>query len=268
MPYMTYSQLKNSAKTRMTPVMGKLIGATAMQIGLTIVILEISSACVFLTPSIPLQTAFYFLLTVLGGMITGMLEAGSSYLFLKLYCNRPITAGDLFHAFSNQAGTCARLSLSLSFIGTVPLMPAQYFSLQLSSMLENMSFASISSNLTDSAATLPPDAMNAMTLALLCYTPALVITTLISLTYSQAYYLMWDFPAYSAKELLKNSRLLMREHKGRLFYIQVCFLPLLLLCIVTFGIGMLWFLPFMYAVQTEFYLDLVTKRSLRNAPIK
>lgn len=60
----------------------------------------------------------------------------------------------------------------------------------------------------------------------------------------------------------------MRGHKGRLFYIQVCFLPLLFLAVLSCGIGMLWIAPFIYAVQTEFYLDLVTKRSLQNHSLR
>lgn len=264
MPYMTYSQLKNSAKTRMAPVMGKLIGAVAVQIGLSVVITEVSSIPALFAASPALQMAFYFLSTMISGTLAGMLDAGTCCLFLKLYCGRPIAVSDLFYAFNHQTRTCIGLSFLISLMAAVPLLPVQFFSLQFSRIMESTGLAAISSDIAAETAALPPEAISSLTLALFCFTPALILITILSLVYSQAYYLMLDFPSYSVKELLKKSRLLMRGHKGRLFYIQVCFLPLFLLGILTCGIGMLWIAPFISAVQTEFYLDLVTKRFSRH----
>lgn len=263
MPYMTYTQLKNSAKMRMAPVMGKLVGVSAIQIGLTFLITELFSIPSLFAASPALQMAFYFLSAILGGTLTGMLDAGLCYLFLKLYCGRPVSTGDLFYTFTNRTKTCIGLSFVMTLIATVPSLPAYYFSMRFSLALEDFSTAMLSPAAA-STVTLPPEAVSDLTLALFCYTPSLIITTFLALVYSQAYYLMLDFPVCSVKDLLKKSRLLMRGHKGRLFYIQVCFLPLLILGVLTCGIGMLWIAPFLYAVQTEFYLDLVTKRSLRN----
>lgn len=268
MPYMTYTQLKNSAKARMKPVMGKLVGAAAIQIGLTFLITEVSSIPALFTDSPALQTVLYCLSAITGGILTGMLDAGVCYLFLKLYCSRPFSTGDLFYAFTNRAKTCAALSFIMSLIATVPILPAYYFSMRFGLALEDLNAAILSSPAAASTAALPPEAMTDLTLALFCYTPALIITTILGLVFSQVYYLMLDFPACSVGELLQKSRLLMRGHKGRLFYIQVCFLPLFLLGALTCGIGMLWIAPFLYAVQTEFYLDLVTKRSLRIQSIR
>lgn len=264
MPYMTYSQLKNSAKVRIAPVRGKLVGAAAAQIGLSFVIMEVSSVSTLFAASPALRMAFYFLSTMISGTLTGILNAGICYLFLKLYCGRPIAVSDLFYTFGHQTKTCVGLAFVMSLITTVPALPAQFFSLRFGQAMESIQLASISPDIAVEAATLPPEVMTDLTLMLFCLTPALILTTLLALIYSQAYYLMLDFPFYSVKELLKKSRLLMRGHKGRLFYIQVCFLPLLMLGVLTCGIGMLWFAPFMYAVQAEFYLDLVTKRSLQN----
>lgn len=269
MPYMTYSQLRKSAKTRLAPFTGKLVGVAATQIGLSIVIIQISSVpTLFFTASPALRTILYFLSAMLSGILTGILNAGIHYLFLKLYCGRPFSIGDLFYAFKNQTKTCIGISLAMSFITTVPTLPAQFFSLRAGLAMEEFSTTILSSPAAASTATLPPEVMQNFTLMLFCYTPALVITTILGLVYSQAYYLMLDFPDCSAKDALRKSRLLMRGHKGRLFYIQVCFLPLLLLGALTCGIGMLWIAPILYAVQTEFYLDLVTKRSLQNQSLR
>ena len=53
------------------------------------------------------------------------------------------------------------------------------------------------------------------------------------------------------------SRRIMKGHRARLFYIQVSFLPLALLCMFTMGIGLLWLYPYMNSTLTHFYLDLM-----------
>lgn len=268
MPYMTYSQLRNSAKARLAPFTGKLVGVAAMQIGFSVIISQVSSLFTLFAASPALQFLLYLLFTMISGTLTGLLNTGSHYLFLKLYCGRPFSAGDLFYAFKNQTKNCALLAFVLSLITTAPFMPAYYFSLRFTAALEDFSTAILSSPAAVSTTALPPEAMSSLTIMLFCFTPALIITTLLELVYSQAYYLILDFPSCSVKDVLQKSRLLMRGHKGRFFYINVCLLPLLLLGALTCGIGMLWINPFVYAVCTEFYLDLVTKRSLQNQSLR
>lgn len=268
MPYMTYSQLRNSAKARLAPFTGKLVGVAALEFGLTIIISQVTSVLTLFATAPALQFLFYLLSVMISGIFIRLLNAGIQYLFLKLYCGRPFSTSDLFYAFKNQTKTCTLLALVLSLITTIPTLPAYYFSLQFTAVFEDFSTAMLSSPAAASTVTLPPEAMSSLTLMLFCYTPALIVTTILELVYSQAYYLILDFPSCSVKEALRKSRLLMRGHKGRLFYIQVCFLPLLLLAVLSCGIGMLWIAPFIYAVQTEFYLDLVTKRSLQNHSLR
>ena len=83
------------------------------------------------------------------------------------------------------------------------------------------------------------------------------VSIILSLIYQQAFYLLHDFPQYSARELLTMSRLLMKGHKGRLFYIYVSFLPLVLVSLLSCGIAMLWVAPYMAATQAEFFLDVI-----------
>jgi uncharacterized membrane protein len=84
-----------------------------------------------------------------------------------------------------------------------------------------------------------------------------VVQILLSLTYQQAFYLLHDFPQYSAGELLRMSRRLMVGHKGRLFYIYVSFIPLILLSLLSFGIALLWVFPYISTTKTEFFLNVI-----------
>lgn len=262
MPYMTYTQLKNSAKARIAPVMGKLVGITAAYIGLTVLVSQVASLPALAMGSPVLQLALTFLCSMISGVLSTFIMSGIYYVYLKLYCGRPIAVSDMFHAFTAQTKTCFLLSLVMNLLYLLPYLPAYYFSAQVSTAMQQMTLDALSSNINPADVSMPPELMRAMTLMLFSITPALILITILGLVYSQAYYLMWDFPSLSVRELLRQSRRLMRGHKGRLFYVRVCFIPVTLLGMLTCGIGMLWIAPFLYAVQAEFYLDLVTKRSL------
>lgn len=84
----------------------------------------------------------------------------------------------------------------------------------------------------------------------------LVMSILLSIWYSQALYLITDYPDESALQLLKHSRALMKGHAGSYFYLLVSFIGIGLLVVLTFGIGILWAYPYFTATKTNYYLEL------------
>ena len=76
MPYMTYSQLKDSARFRLEPIMGKLVGVTAIFYALRFVTGRFSSVFGLLTDSFALQVTLSSLFMILAGIISSMLEIG------------------------------------------------------------------------------------------------------------------------------------------------------------------------------------------------
>lgn len=101
---------------------------------------------------------------------------------------------------------------------------------------------------------------DAITMAILCIVLMVIgmcIYIPLSLGLSQAYYLLLDFPQYSAMELMKLSFRIMKGHKWELFCLQMSFLPLGFLCLLSFGIGTLWLVPYMNMTQTLYFLDLM-----------
>ena len=87
------------------------------------------------------------------------------------------------------------------------------------------------------------------------------ILVFVHILLSQIFYLMLDFPDYTAPQLLHLAPKLMKGHKARLFYIMLSFVPLLLLCIFSCGIGYLWIYPYMQTTYANFYLDLMKNNS-------
>ena len=90
-----------------------------------------------------------------------------------------------------------------------------------------------------------------------------VVIVMAVLIYFQAFFLLHDFPNYSAAELLSLSRKLMNGSKCRFFYLLASFIPLMLLGELSYGIAYLWLLPYMCTTIAEFFLDLIKNTELK-----
>lgn len=75
-------------------------------------------------------------------------------------------------------------------------------------------------------------------------------------SYSMAFYILADDDSIGAVEALKKSKELMKGNKLKLFYLMLRFLGLTFLCLLTFGIGFLWLIPFVNVTLAKFYDDI------------
>lgn len=76
------------------------------------------------------------------------------------------------------------------------------------------------------------------------------------------YYLVTDCPAETITETMKMAFFISKGHRFRLFYLMAGFLPLFLLSMLSFGIGLLWVVPYMQATLTYYYLNLTANKSM------
>lgn len=235
--HMSSKQLKKSARARLSANQGICVGATASYLGIIAAVYVMTALTIGVSSSVTIiiQSLCGLMISVL----SGILSAGYQYMFLKLYCGRKIQVSDLFYGFQYKSGIFFVISLILALLSTFIDLPTDYFT---NAYMLEMSYMDL-------------------TYLGIFSTIALCLTTYIKLAYSQAYYLALDYPEESALSLMRMSRHFMKGHKGRLFYIYASFIPLLLLCILSLGIGFLWVLPYMQAVLTEFYLDIATHKS-------
>ncbi|HYE84129.1 MAG TPA: DUF975 family protein [Clostridia bacterium] len=77
-----------------------------------------------------------------------------------------------------------------------------------------------------------------------------------SIKYSMAYYIVNDDPGTGALEAIRRSKEMMDGHKMRFFEMWLGFLGWFILGIVTFGLGMIYAIPYYRAAKANFYLDL------------
>lgn len=231
--YRTNAQLKDMAKNALT---GHYPNAILIQILLTC----ISNGVTFLLLlALPEGNTFLSILSLLITLCTsaviGVLQFGLSLFFLNIAGGRPCSVQDLFYGFRYQSKEALTVSTVLMLLRTVSLAPYQECLNRFLLSKDN----------------------KWLLYSLFCLIIGTLIYIFISLYFSQAFYLLLDFPGKGGFEVLKLSRQLMKGNKKRLFLLQLSFVPLMLLCLFSFGIGFLWLKPYMNMVTAQFYLDLV-----------
>ncbi len=90
-------------------------------------------------------------------------------------------------------------------------------------------------------------------LFVVCGIIAVLLGISVELRYSMSLYIALEYPTLGVFDVLKNSAILMKGNKMRLFCLQFSFIGWILLSALTFGIGMIWVSPYMMAAQTAFY---------------
>lgn len=79
---------------------------------------------------------------------------------------------------------------------------------------------------------------------------------ILSLMFSQAFFILSDNKDISAVDALKESARMMKGYKTKYFGLGLRFIPWALLCVLTLGIGFLWLVPYMYVSFAKFYDDI------------
>ena len=75
-------------------------------------------------------------------------------------------------------------------------------------------------------------------------------------SYSMTFYILADDPSITPMEAIDKSKAMMMGNKWKYFLLNLRFLGWGLLCLLTFGIGFLWLLPYMQVSFAKFYDDI------------
>lgn len=95
--------------------------------------------------------------------------------------------------------------------------------------------------------------------SMLLYIPGIIK----SFSYSMSWYILAENPDMTAREAITESRLIMDGHKFELFVLYLSFIPWILLSYVTFGIALIWVLPYMQLTMTNFYHNIKRQSSVQ-----
>lgn len=158
--------------------------------------------------------------------------------FLKMYLDGsrgyPVRFSDLFYGFRHHPDRVILLNLALGLLYFACLIPG-YVVLIVALLLQSIALL-----------------ITGIVLLLV----ALAAMVVLSLGFSQALFLLTDYDDLGPIQAAKESWKMMKGQKGRLFYVELSFLGLLLLSLLSCGIAMLWVSPYMRMTETFFYREL------------
>ncbi|MBQ8821807.1 MAG: DUF975 family protein [Lachnospiraceae bacterium] len=227
--YRSSAQLKAMAKDKLDGKYSTVILAVAI---INIIQFLVNTMS---TPSSLFSVIMMLVTSAVISTFLGVFQTGLSFLFLNIACDAPYSTADIYYGFRNKPNRSLAVSAAIVLANLVPLLPYQIFMLLYMNTQETIWFI----------------------FTMLFLAVGLVIYVPLSLALSQSYFLLLDFPDYGAKQILQTSCKIMKGHMGRLFYIEASFLPLQLLASLSFGIGLLWVMPYMHMTYTLFFLDIM-----------
>lgn len=232
--YLSSASLKSLAKGQLLGKYGTVIGANIIH--MICVLTATFSAFLLIDTSSVLGNIIYYMAAFIIGLLSGLFLYGEAYIYLKIACHQQVTVNDLFYGFKepNKILKVQAVLTIISMICSLPnvLMPFFYRN--------------------------PDNAYLFLAITIFMLITG-ILNVILTLMFSQVFYLMLDFPEYDAREILLLSKKIMRGSKGRLFYIELSFLPLILLSCCTCCITFFWLQPYMLATKANFYLDLMKK---------
>lgn len=269
--YKSNSELKLLARIQTGQRLGLLIGTVLLHFIITYAAVRIVSFFVPVTSTV--GYVINYILVFFVQIAVSLLNVGVSYIFLKSACNMPSTIGDLFYGFKHNSIKILKIGTVIAIIESICMLPSELASIQLTQVLYSIpifrdydvnSFNMLLMNGTISMSELM-EAYSILSNVMIRYSVIIlicsVISTILTLSFFPAYYMVLDFPDWDATTILKRCFEVMKGNKIRLFVFYLSFIPICLLSIVTCGLALLWIIPYMNIAMANFYLDLMAVRN-------
>ena len=174
--------------------------------------------------------------SIVVSLLSGVFLSGFAYQNLRIAYGERAKVSDIFHAFSEEPNKAILIQAVFTVYSLFCSIPVAVYEVTSG---ENY------------------DYMIAFGLTMM----SSALTFLMTLPFSQAFYLLQDFPGRSVKELLSASVRLMQGQKMRLLLLTLSFLPFAVLSGFLMFIPLFWMMPYYRATRAVFYKDLVGREN-------
>lgn len=181
-----------------------------------------------------LGEAFLFIVSLLSMVIS----TGYNFMLLNMARGREYRFGNLIYMFKKGSDGVLSAALIMALIDTVLMIPFYYMV-----------------NMTAPAAETMEAVMEWSQPIMYSALAATVLGVVIKLPFAMAFYILADNPQMKGREALKKSASLMKGHMMQYLVLQISFIPLMFLSILFLYVGLLWVMPYIYATNTIFYMD-------------
>lgn len=181
-----------------------------------------------------LGEAFLFIVSLLSMVIS----TGYIFMLLNMARGREYRFGNLIYMFKKGSDGVLSAALIMALIDTVLMIPFYYMV-----------------NMTAPAAETMEAVLEWSQPIMYSALAATVLGVVIKLPFAMAFYILADNPQMKGREALKKSASLMKGHMMQYLVLQISFIPLMFLSILFLYVGLLWVMPYIYATNTIFYMD-------------
>ncbi len=198
----------------------------------------------------------YIAIAVITGLISAVFTVGELTIYMKLACGDPISAWDIFSGFTGHPDKAIIVQFHIAVRCLVYLLPAGLAA----GILYGLGGIDINDR-GDIVFGANHTQMVCKVLLVICIAALIagvIGTIIVRIRYSQAFYLLIDRPQLEPKEILTESRDMMKHHMWTYLYINLSFIPIILLGILSLGVGLMYIQPYRGMTLTEFYMALVS----------
>lgn len=245
--YQPAGVLKDRAKGHLNGKYKGAVGLSAAQAGLTYVILMI-----ILNVNQGISLAFLksanrsIAMAVLEILITSVISwvaslfitvftIGVNFYYLKMGAGHRPAVSDAFSVFREDASKNFKAAAIMALPGAIAILPYSV-AVELYSYTKDLKYIFI---------------------ALALFGLANLIIVFFSLSFKLVYFILADFPEYTAEEALAAGWKKMNGQRWRLLGFELTFIPLYLLAGFSI-VGLFWFMPYYFESIAQFYLDLMS----------
>ncbi len=182
-----------------------------------------------------ISSIFYWVVSIGLGAFINMMMAGMALICLKISSGQVPAIADLLEGYRTRPERTFLISLGISIPQNLALLPMNlflefYFREQSSRLLWGLGISAVLGT---------------------------AVAIFFSLSLCLGFFLMYDFPNLTASETLREIWKRMKGHKTRLLLLELSFIPMMILALLSFGVGYLWVYPFMQETIALFYLDMM-----------
>lgn len=240
------ANLKNTAREKLVGRYGSSILIVVLAslievLGQMIIVFPVAMVTSFisvLTGAQEIGIGYYItidLLTTILSIFTNILNTGLALFFLNIACGRQASCSDLWYGYRylfKKSFAISAIQVAIQTVITLPYTICDFMYVYDSTGSSNWGYYTA-----------------------IAYVICSIASMLVFLYFSQVYYLLLDFPGYSVKQLFSLSIRIMKGRKLKYLFMDLSFIPLELLSILSYGIGMLWVTPYRLQTRALFFLD-------------
>ena len=179
-----------------------------------------------------LSEVFVFVVSLIGMIFS----TGYSYMLLNICRGREYKLGNLLYMFHNQPDRVLVAGLVVALLNALAQIPFYYVTYMVDpgSTMEGM--------------------LHWYQLLLGAWLIAMVLGVILTVPFALTFYFLADNPEMGGIEALKVSMHAMKGHIWQYLMLELSFVPLFFLSILTLYIGVLWLVPYMQFSETAFYM--------------